>query len=94
MDQFYKNIKTQILANTDSKTYLIEEKEEVFQSYPAKRLVYHRTEEGWKNFVYTILFFEANGSFYRITTGANEEILKEAQVELQGIVDSFQFIKK
>ncbi|NOU91722.1 hypothetical protein GC093_00515 [Paenibacillus sp. LMG 31456] len=93
LDQFYKNIKTQILADSESKTYLVEEKEEIFQSYPAKRFVYHRTEEGWKNFVYTILFFEANGSYFRITTGANEEILKNAQVELQGIVESFKFIK-
>ncbi|OKP84873.1 hypothetical protein A3844_18155 [Paenibacillus helianthi] len=75
----------------DPETSLLEETEETFQGYPAKRLVFHKTEEeGWKNFVCTVIIFDVDGSFYEITASANEEILEDAQKELNEIIGSLK----
>ncbi|TFE23780.1 hypothetical protein [Cohnella luojiensis] len=68
----------------------MEETEKTFQGYPAKRLVFNKTEEGWKTFVCTAVFFEANGRFYQITASANEDILEDAQEELNEIVGTLK----
>ncbi len=88
MDEFYKDKKTQLL--TDPETYVLEETQETFQGYSAKRLVFHKTEEGWKTFVCTAIFFEADGHFYQITASANEDILENAQEELNEIMGTLK----
>lgn len=89
--QFYKDIKTEVLD--DSIFEFISEQEVKFREYPAKKLVYRLMEDGWKPFVCTILFFEANGRYYQITAAANEELLKSAQEELNEILDSLELLK-
>jgi hypothetical protein len=61
----------------DPEAYVLEETEEIFQGYPAKMLVFHKTEEGWKNFVCTATFF-VNGHFNQLTASENEDSSKRA----------------
>ncbi|WP_276353185.1 stalk domain-containing protein [Cohnella caldifontis] len=88
LDTFYQDEKKKLLANPDS--YVIDETEDPFQGHPAKWLTYYATEDDWKGFVRTSVFFEADGRFYQVTLSANEDHLDSALEGLTELLDTLE----
>lgn len=88
LDTFYKNTKKQLLAfsGIDVK----EESQATFQGHTAKKLIFYLTEEDGSISICTAIFFEADGRFYEFTTSANEDIVEDAQKELNEIIGTMK----
>lgn len=89
LSKFYTNIRDQIKATPE--TRILEEAEDKFKGYAAKKLVYQRPDQAF-DFIYTVYFVEIDGDYYRFMTAENLEV-PDAKEELNQVLDSFEFIR-